>query len=78
MPALIAGLTPALNKSLSKKICPSVMEITFVGTNADTSPAAVSIIGSAVSDPVLPYTLPLVNFSTYASLTRAARSNNLE
>ena len=41
-----------------------VMEITLVGTNADTSPACVSIIGSAVSDPVLPLTSPLVICST--------------
>jgi hypothetical protein len=40
------------------------MEITLVGTKADTSPAWVSMIGSAVSDPVLPLTSPLVNFST--------------
>jgi len=29
MPALIAGRIPALNKSASKKICPSVMEISI-------------------------------------------------
>ena len=40
------------------------MEITFVGTKADTSPANVSIIGKAVRDPVLPFTLPLVTCST--------------
>jgi hypothetical protein len=55
---------PELNKSVSKKIWPSVIEITFVGTKADTSPACVSIIGSAVKDPVLPFTLPFVTFST--------------
>ena len=32
-----------------------------------TSPAWVSMIGSAVSEPVLPLTAPLVNFSTYSS-----------
>ena len=78
MPAFIAGLMPALNKSLSKNIWPSVIEITFVGTNAETSPAAVSITGNAVNDPVLPFTLPLVNFSTYAAFTRAALSKSLE
>jgi hypothetical protein len=36
----------------------------LVGTNAETSPAWVSMIGSAVSEPVLPLTAPLVNFST--------------
>ncbi|GIT15244.1 MAG: hypothetical protein CM1200mP36_10000 [Gammaproteobacteria bacterium] len=37
-PALMAGRMPALNKSVSRKICPSVIEITFVGTKADTRP----------------------------------------
>ncbi len=74
MPALMAGRTPALKRSVSRKIWPSVIEITLVGTNADTSPACVSITGSAVSEPVLPLTSPLVNFSTYSSFTRAARS----
>jgi hypothetical protein len=44
-----------------------VIEITLVGTNAETSPAWVSMIGRAVSEPVLPLTSPLVNFSTYSS-----------
>ena len=35
----------------------------------------ISITGSAVSEPVLPLTAPLVNFSTYSSFTRAARSS---
>ena len=64
MPALIAGRMPALKRSVSRKIWPSVIEITLVGTNAVTSPACVSMIGSAVSEPVLPLTAPLVNFST--------------
>ena len=64
MPALIAGRMPALNRSVSRKIWPSVIEITLVGTNAVTSPACVSMTGSAVSEPVLPLTAPLVNFST--------------
>ena len=63
-PALMAGRMPALNRSVSRKIWPSVIEITLVGTKADTSPACVSMIGSAVSEPVLPLTSPLVNFST--------------
>jgi hypothetical protein len=63
-----------LNRPVSRKIWPSVIEITLVGTNADTSPACVSMIGSAVSEPVLPLTAPLVNFSTYSAFTRAARS----
>ena len=45
---------PALNRLVSRKIWPSVIEITLVGTKADTSPAWVSMIGSAVSEPVLP------------------------
>ena len=64
MPALMAGRMPALNSEVSRKIWPSVIEITLVGTKADTSPACVSMIGSAVSEPVRPLTSPLVNFST--------------
>jgi hypothetical protein len=64
MPALIAGRMPALNRLVSRKIWPSVIEITLVGTKADTSPACVSITGSAVSEPVLPLTAPLVKAST--------------
>jgi hypothetical protein len=78
MPAFMAGRMPALNRSVSRKIWPSVIEITLVGTNAETSPAWVSMIGSAVSEPVLPLTAPLVNFSTHSSLTRAARSSRRE
>ena len=63
-PALMAGRIPALNRSVSRKIWPSVMEMTLVGTKADTSPAWVSMIGRAVSEPVLPLTAPSVNFST--------------
>src|SRR5438045_2314428 len=48
-PAFTAGRMPALNRSVSRKIWPSVIEITLVGTNAETSPAWVSMIGSAVS-----------------------------
>jgi hypothetical protein len=55
---------PALKRSVSRKIWPSVMEMTLVGTKADTSPACVSMIGSAVSEPVLPLTSPLVKAST--------------
>ena len=43
-----------------EKIAPGVIEITLVGTKADTSPACVSIIGSAVNEPVLPFTSPFV------------------
>lgn len=37
-PGLTAGRIPLAKSSVSKKICPSVMEITFVGMYADTSP----------------------------------------
>ena len=64
IPAFMAGRIPALNMSVSRKIWPSVIEITLVGTKADTSPAWVSITGSAVREPVRPVTAPSVNFST--------------
>ncbi len=47
----MAGRTPELKRSVSRKIWPSVMEMTFVGMYAETSPAWVSMMGSAVSDP---------------------------
>ena len=50
-PTLIAGLIPWLKSSVSRKICPSVIEITFVGINAETSPPWVSMIGRAVKEP---------------------------
>ena len=75
---LIAGLTHELNKSVSRNICPSVIEITFVGIYADTSPACVSMIGNAVSDPVFPFTFQSVIFSTYSALILAALSSNFE
>ena len=78
MPGLMAGRRPELKRSVSRKICPSVMEITLVGTKAETSPAWVSMIGSAVSEPVWPFTSPLVTCSTYSALTRAARSRRRE
>ena len=65
-PTLTAGLIPWLNNSVSKNIWPSVIEITFVGMYAETSPAWVSIIGNAVKEPP-----PLT------SLNLAALSNNL-
>ena len=51
MPTLIAGRMPLLNRLLSRKIWPSVIEMTLVGMYAETSPAWVSMIGSAVSEP---------------------------
>lgn len=48
----------------SKNICPSVIDITFVGIYAETSPACVSITGNAVRDP-----------EPFASFIFAARSN---
>ena len=67
MPTLIAGRTPEKKRSDSRKICPSVIEITLVGMYADTSPACVSMIGSAVSEP-----------PPSASLSRHARSSSRE
>ena len=67
MPTLIAGRTPELNSADSRKICPSVIEITFVGMYAETSPACVSMIGSAVSEP-----------PPSSSLSLTARSNSRE
>ena len=66
-PTETAGRMPLLNKSVSRKICPSVMEITLVGIYPETSPICVSMIGSAVSEP-----LPLSLFK------RAERSNKRE
>ena len=51
MPTLIAGRMPEKKRLDSRKICPSVIEITFVGMYAAMSPACVSITGSAVSEP---------------------------
>ena len=51
LPTLMAGRTPWLNRSDSRKIWPSVIEMTLVGMYAEKSPACVSMIGSAVSDP---------------------------
>ena len=51
MPTLTAGRTPEKKRSDWRKICPSVIEITFVGMYAAMSPACVSMIGSAVSEP---------------------------
>ena len=46
--------------------------------NLERDSVGAVILGNAVSDPVLPLTAPLVNFSTSSALIRAARSNNLE
>ena len=48
------GADTGVEQAGFRKIWPSVIEITLVGTKADTSPAWVSMIGSAVSEPVLP------------------------
>ena len=37
IPTLIAGLIPELKRSVSRNICPSVIEITLVGMKAETS-----------------------------------------
>ena len=64
MPTLMAGRTLELNRSASRKIWPSVIEITLVGMYAETSPAWVSMNGRAVSDP-----------PPFASFSLAARSS---
>ena len=64
MPGLMAGRMPELKRSTSRKIWPSVIEMTLVGTKAEMSPAWVSTMGSAVSEPVWPLTSPFVNSST--------------
>ena len=51
IPTLIAGRTPALKRSVSRKHCPSVIEITFVGIKAETSLPFVSMIGRPVIEP---------------------------
>ena len=47
----IAGLQPELKRSVSKNICQSVIDITFVGIYAEISESRVSIIGRAVKLP---------------------------
>ena len=47
----MAGRELELKRSASRKIWPSVIEMTLVGMYAETSPAWVSINGSDVSDP---------------------------
>ena len=49
-PTLTAGRTPELNSSVSRKICPSVIEMTFVGMYDDKSHSRVSMIGKGVID----------------------------
>src|SRR5581483_5123421 len=51
LPTLIAGRTPWLKRSDSRKIWPSVIEMTLVGMYADRSPAWVSMTGRAVRLP---------------------------
>jgi hypothetical protein len=51
VPTLIAGRTPEKNRLDSRKIWPSVIEMTFVGMYAAMSPACVSMIGRAVREP---------------------------
>src|SRR2546426_562759 len=50
LPTLIAGRTPWWNRSDSRKIWPSVIEMTLVGIYADRSPACVSMIGGRRRD----------------------------
>merc|ERR1712203_485935 len=66
-PTSIDGLIPDRNRSIDKKICPSVILITFVVIYAETSPAKVSITGK---DVLLPPPNVLFNLDDL--------SNNLE
>merc|ERR1712190_384494 len=61
------GLIPDKNRSMERKICPSVILITFVVIYADTSPAKVSTTGK---DVLLPPPNELFNLDDL--------SNNLE
>ena len=47
----MAGRTPWLNRSVSRKIWPSVIEMTLVGMKAEMSLAFVSMIGRPVIEP---------------------------
>ena len=51
MPTSTAGRWLALNRSDSRKIWPSVIEMTLVGMYAETSLALVSMIGRPVIEP---------------------------
>jgi hypothetical protein len=64
-PTSIAGLNPELKSSVSKNICQSVIEITFVGIYAEISESRVSIIGNAVKLP------PPRSSQTLAALSRS-------
>ena len=66
-PASIAGRDPSLNRPVSSMICPSQIEMTLVGMRAEMSPARVSTMGMAVSDP-----------PPRSSRSRAARSSRRE
>jgi hypothetical protein len=67
MPTSTAGRMPDLNRSSWRKIWPSVIEITLVGMYAETSPALVSMMGRAVSEP-----------APFSSESLAARSSRRE
>ena len=67
MPTSTAGRTPDLKRLSCRNTWPSVIEMTLVGMNAETSPALVSMIGSAVSEP-----------APFSSDSLAARSRRRE
>ena len=62
------------SKKVSKIKTGTLYEATFYAKNTTDK----MMTGRAVNDPVFPFTLPLVKFSTYSSLTLAALSNSLE
>ena len=85
MPTLMAGRMPRLKSAVSRNICPSVMDMTLVGMYAETSPACVSMMGSAVSEPP-PLTMGLsavgrsfiFSATAWLSMILAARSSRRE
>ena len=64
---LMVERMPLKNRAVSRKSCPSVMDMTLVGMNTLTSPACVSMSGSAVRLP-----------PPFLALSFAARSKRWE
>ncbi len=67
-----------LTKGKVKGQTGSLTALPIIETQADTSPAWVSMMGRAVSEPVWPLTLPSVSFSISSALRRDARSSRRE
>ena len=73
-PGDTAGRIPLENNSVSKKIWPSVIEITFVGIYAETSLWIVSTIGNAVTEPAF---LRLLLFPINENVQKTHHLDNL-